>query len=91
VNAAGVVPVTARKATLKAAVLANPTSADTRPIGSPRDSRSMALTIRARWRHDLNVIPVSAGNTRLIVRTDVPARDASSAVVNRCRTSAEAR
>jgi len=87
----GVKAVTCRKAHENEAVLAKPNSADTRATAFPRASRSIACTIRARCRQDFSVSPVSAGNSRLTVRTDVAARDASSLTFSRFWRSSKAR
>ena len=77
-NSVGAMAVTCRKSDENAAVLAKPDAADTQEIVFPLASRSIARTIRARCRHALKVSPVSAGNTRLALRTDVAAREANS-------------
>ena len=56
----------------------------------PIASRSIARTIRARCRHTLKVSPVSLGNRRLIVRTDVAAPEARSPRSSRFRGSDKA-
>ncbi|MFM9927729.1 hypothetical protein VLK31_32455 [Variovorax sp. H27-G14] len=82
-NSVGAIAVTCRKAVAKAAVLAKPAAIETLAIASPLASRSMARTIRAHWRHALNVRPVSAGNTRLALRIEVAEREASSSKLSR--------
>ena len=77
--------VTCRKAHENAAVLAKPDSADTLAMALPLASRSIVCAIRARCRQALKVSPVSIGNSRLKVRTDVAARAASSPTSSRFR------
>lgn len=77
-KAPGVVAVTCLNAQENAAVLEKPASLATSAIGLPQASCSIALTIRARCLQALSVIPVSIGNRRLAVRTEVAARDANS-------------
>lgn len=81
-NCVGVMAVTCRKALENAAVLENPNSVDTRAIGVPLARLSIACTMRARCRQALKVSPVSFGNSRLTLRTEVAARALSS-----CRSS----
>lgn len=69
--------VTCRNEKANAAMLANPASEDTLAIVWPLPRRSIANTMRARCRHALNVRPVSAGNMRLALLTEVAAREAN--------------
>ncbi len=62
-----------------------------RAMAFPLASQSIACRIRARCRQNLKVSPVSTGNRRLNVRTEVAARDASSSTFSRFWRSSKAR
>gem|GEM_PF-5551951 len=85
------VAVTCLNAAEKAAVLAKPACAATAGMVLPRESCSMAHTIRARCRQAFSVMPVSSGNSLLADRTEVAARDANTETSSALRWSARAR